>query len=163
MICLHIVYLQDTGIDDKIYTVSSNEAKRMNGFFNRIQRFMLGRNGFDRYNRFLFVVYIIISILSIFVHSLLYYLFQLSFAGYIIFRTLSKDLYHRTKENMMYYKISSSVKNFFVRQKNKIRDRKTHKYIKCKHCKAKLRVKRRKGKHNVRCPKCREEFSVTIR
>ncbi|MBR3972005.1 MAG: hypothetical protein IKJ83_03890, partial [Ruminococcus sp.] len=102
----------------------------MNGFFNRIQRFMVGRNGFDRYNRFLFVVYIIISILSIFVHSLLYYLFQLSFAGYIIFRTLSKDLYHRTKENMMYYKISSSVKNFFVRQKNKIRDRKTHKYIK---------------------------------
>ena len=37
----------------------------MNGFFNRVQRFMTGRNGFDRFNRFLFALYIILSIVSI--------------------------------------------------------------------------------------------------
>ena len=132
-------------------------------FFNRIQTFMAGRNGFDKFNRFLFAIYIILSIISIFVHSLAYYLIQLAFGGYIVFRTLSKDLYHRTKENASYCKYSTSFKNFFLRQKNKIRDRKTHRYIKCQHCKAKLRVKRIKGERNVRCPKCRGEFKVKIR
>ena len=135
----------------------------MLGFFNRIQKFMAGRNGFDRFNRFLFAIYIILSIISVFVYSFTYYLIQLTFAGYIIFRMLSKDLYHRTKENMAYYKVSRGVINFFIRQKNKIRDRKTHRYIRCKHCKAKLRVKRIKGERNVRCPKCRGEFKVKIR
>lgn len=135
----------------------------MNGFFYRIQRFMAGRNGIDRLNRFLFILYIILSFFSIFIHSLVFYIIQLSFAGFIIFRMLSKNLLHRSKENLFYIKIENAVKNFFIRQKNKVRDRNTHRYIKCKHCKSKLRVKRQKGKHNVRCPRCKQEFSVKIR
>lgn len=135
----------------------------MNGFFYRIQRFMAGRNGIDKLNRFLFILYIVLSFFSIFFHSLIFYIIQLSFAGYIIFRTLSRNLHRRSRENLFYIKIETSVKNFFIRQKNKVRDRKTHRYIKCKHCKSKLRVKRQKGKHNVRCPRCRQEFSVKIR
>lgn len=135
----------------------------MNGFFYRIQRFMAGRNGVDKLNRFMFVVYIILSILSIFIHSLVFYLIQLSFAGLLIFRVLSKNLYQRAKENAAYIKAETAVKNFFIRTKNRFRDRKTHRYIKCRYCKATLRVKRNKGKHTVRCPKCRQEFSVTIR
>ncbi len=135
----------------------------MNGFFYRIQKFMAGRNGIDKLNRFLFVVYIILAILSIFIHSLIFYLVQLSFAGVIVFRMLSKNLVLRTKENRIYMKLEASAKDFFIRQKNKFRDRKTHRYIKCKYCKATLRVKRNKGKHTVRCPRCRQEFSVIIR
>ena len=135
----------------------------MLGFFYRIQKFMADRNGFGSFNRFLFVIYIILSIVALFIYSPIYYLVQLALAGYIIFRTLSKDLYHRSRENLFYLKIHNSVRNFFIRQKNKFRDRKTHRYIKCKHCKAKLRVKRIKGERNVRCPKCRGEFKVKIR
>lgn len=135
----------------------------MNGFFYKIQKFMMGRNGMDRFNRFLFVLYLILCIVSIFVHNLIFYLIQWMFAGYIVFRFLSRNLTMRSKENRCYCSIRSSVLNFIIRQKNKIRDRKTHSYIKCKHCKAKLRVKRNKGNHTVRCPKCRQEFSVKIR
>ncbi len=146
-----------------IYMQTQQRGRFMNGFFYRIQRFMAGRNGFDKLGRFLFVLYIILSILSIFIHSLVFYLIQLSFAGFIVFRTLSKNLYRRSKENLLYIKAETAVKNFFIRNKNRFRDRKTHRYIKCTHCKATLRVKRQKGKHTVRCPKCRQEFSVTIR
>lgn len=146
-----------------IYIQTHRRGIFMNGFFYRIQRFMAGRNGFDKFNRFLFVFYIILSIFSIFIHSLLFYLIQLSFAGFIVFRMLSKNLYIRSKENLLYIKWETAIKNFFIRNKNRFRDRKTHRYIKCTHCKATLRVKRNKGKHTVRCPKCRQEFSVTIR
>lgn len=123
----------------------------------------MGRNGLDRFNRFLFIIYAVLIIVNAFVNSLIIYLLTLALAGYIVYRTLSKNLYRRGRENQGYMKAENAVKSFFVRQKNKIRDIKTHRYIKCKHCKAKLRVKRRKGKHNVRCPKCRQEFSVNIR
>ncbi len=135
----------------------------MNNFLYKIQQFMIGRNGIDRFNKFLFLIYALLIIINLFIHSLIIYLVALLLAGYIVFRTLSKNLYRRGRENQWYMKIETPVKAFFVRQKNKIRDIKTHRYIKCKHCKAQLRVKRRKGKHTVRCPKCRQEFSVNIR
>lgn len=135
----------------------------MYGFFMRIQRFMMGRNGMDKLNRFLFVLYILLCVVSIFVHSLIFYLIQWLFALYIVFRVLSKNLVMRSKENRIYCIARDAVVNFIIRQKNKVRDRKTHRYIKCKSCKASLRVKRNKGRHTVRCPRCRHEFSVTIR
>ena len=159
-----VILLPRLKYNDIIYTQHPDkEVWFMYGFFYRIQRFMAGRNGVDKLNRFLFVFYIVLSVFSIFIHSLIFYLIQLSFAGLIVFRTLSKNIYRRSKENLLYIKCETAVKNFFIRNKNRIRDRKTHSYIKCKHCKAKLRVKRNKGKHTVRCPKCRQEFSVTIR
>ena len=124
----------------------------MNGFFDKLQRFMAGRNGYDRLCLISFFVYTALVIANIFVHSLIIYIIEWLILGYIIFRMLSRNVYQRQRENM-----------FFVRQKNKIRDIKTHRYIKCKNCKAKLRVKRKKGKHNVRCPKCGKVFETNIR
>lgn len=135
----------------------------MNGFFWKLQRFMMGRNGMDHLNRFLFVLYLLLCIASIFVHNLIFYLVQWLFAGYIVYRFLSRNLVMRTKENRAYCKVRNAVVNFIIRKKNKIRDRKTHRYIKCKYCKAQLRVKRNKGTHTVLCPRCRQEFSVKIR
>ena len=135
----------------------------MYGFFYRIQRFMMGRNGMDKLNRFLFVLYILLCVVSIFVHSLIFYLVQWLFALYIAFRVLSRNLNMRSRENRAYCKLRDSVVNFVLLQKNKLRDRKTHRYIKCSHCKSRLRVKRNKGRHTVRCPRCRQEFSVRIR
>lgn len=134
----------------------------MNGFFAKLQQFMMGRNGLDRFCKFLFIVYALLVVVNLFVHSLILYVIELLIAGYIIFRMLSKNLYKRGKENQVYLKAESAVKNFFVRQKNRFRDIKTHRYVKCKTCKCQLRVKRVKGKHTVRCPKCRGTFDVNI-
>ncbi len=135
----------------------------MNKFFYRVQQFMIGRNGLDKLNRFLFVIYLILVLINIFISSLILYIIELMIAAFIVFRTLSKNLYRRQRENLWYINAESSVKSFFIRQKNKCRDIKTHRYIRCKCCKAQLRVKRRKGRHTVRCPKCKNEFSINIR
>lgn len=134
----------------------------MNNFLYKVQQFMQGRNGIDRLNKFLFIVYAIMIIVNMFLGSWILYLLELGLMGYIVFRCLSRNIVKRSRENMWYINIETPVKTFLVRQKNKIRDIKTHRYIKCPHCKAQLRVKRRKGKHTVRCPKCRQEFSVNI-
>ncbi|MGN0452827.1 MAG: BRcat domain-containing protein [Ruminococcus sp.] len=143
----------------------------MDGFFGKIQRFMVGRNGFDKLSGFLFIVYASLVVISFFlmifirsfIFSLVIYIVEVLLAGLIVFRVLSKNLYRRQRENLTYMKLEASVKNFFIRQKNRIRDFKTHRYIKCKNCKVFLRVKKNKGKHTVRCPKCKKEFNVNIR
>lgn len=136
------------------------------GFMQKIQQFMYGRNGFDSYSFFLFIVAIVISTANFFVWnywaSLILYVLQLLILGYAVFRILSKNIYKRSAENRRYQKIWNAVKSFLVLQKNRIRDIKTHRYRKCKYCKATLRLKRRRGKHTVRCPKCRGEFKVNI-
>jgi len=136
------------------------------GFFQKIQQFMYGRNGFDSYTFFLLILTLIISTVNFFVWgywaSLVLYIIQLLILGYAAFRILSKSVHKRSAENRRFQKIWNGVKNFFILQKNRIRDIKTHRYRKCRYCKATLRLKRRRGKHTVRCPKCRGEFKVNI-
>lgn len=139
----------------------------MNGFFDKIQRFMIGRNGLDKLTGFLFAIYATLVFVSFFVirfpiaHIVVYAL-EFILMLIIVFRTLSRNIYKRQKENRNFLCFSTAVKEFFTRQKNKIRDRKTHRYVKCKNCRAHLRVKNIKGKHTVRCPKCRNTFDVRI-
>ena len=136
------------------------------GFFQKIQQFMYGRNGFDTYTFFLFIVALAVSTANFFVWhywaSIIMYAVQLLILAYATFRILSKSVHKRSAENRRFVAIWTAVKNFFILQKNRIRDIKKYRYRKCKYCKATLRLKRRRGKHTVRCPKCRGEFKVNI-
>lgn len=123
---------------------------------------MVDRNGADRLCRFILFIYILLIIVNIFVNSLIITLITLALAFWCFFRMFSRNLYKRQKENLFYLKYADKVKSFFLRQKNRFRDRKTHKYIKCTYCKSFLRVKRIKGKHTVRCPKCSKTFDTKI-
>ena len=136
------------------------------GFMQKVQQFMYGRNGFDFFSFFLFIVAFIVSTVNFFIWnywvSLGLYIFQLLILVYAVFRILSKNTYKRSRENLRFRKIFESVKSFFKLQINRIKDIKTHRYRKCRYCKATLRLKRRRGKHTVKCPKCRGEFKVNI-
>lgn len=136
------------------------------GFIQRIQQFMMGRNGFDSYTFFLFIISLGVSTANFFVWdylaSIILYGVQLLILGYAAFRVFSKSVHKRSAENRTFLKIWNGFKNFFILQKNRIRDIKKYRYRKCKYCKATLRLKRRRGKHTVRCPKCRGEFKVNI-
>ncbi|MBQ8796074.1 MAG: hypothetical protein IJZ54_06595 [Clostridia bacterium] len=136
------------------------------GFIQKIQQFMMGRNGFDSFTLFLFIISLGVSSANFFVWdytaSLILYGVQLLILGYAAFRVFSRSVHKRSAENRMFLKIFNGIKNFFVLQKNRIRDIKKYRYRKCKYCKATLRLKRRRGKHSVRCPKCRGEFKVNI-
>lgn len=141
----------------------------MRNFRNKLISFMYGRNGMDKYNNFLFILYFIILILqwilSIFIPaglSLAFSLILLSLIAYITFRCMSKNIYKRQAENRRFLAISDRIKAYFRLQKNKFHDRKTHVYRKCPSCKAVLRLKKIRGKHRAVCPRCSKSFNVLV-
>ena len=126
-----------------------------------LYRFMYGRYGTDTLNKVLLFVYlgvvILFTVLSFFIAdavlSFVYFLVTLALAVTIFWRTFSRKIDKRRRENERFC-------GFFRLRRNKFRDRKTHIYRKCPSCRAVLRLPRAKGKHNVVCPRCKNRFSV---
>ena len=121
---------------------------------------MYGRYGADAFGRALLWVYLAVALASIFFRPL--YILATVLMVWMVFRILSKNIYKRQQENLKYLKLAGKVKGFLTLQKNKARDRKTHRYRKCPYCKAILRLPNKKGKHTVCCPKCKKDFKVKI-
>ncbi len=129
-------------------------------FREKLARFMYGRYGVDQLNRALLWGYLICAILAIFLSP--FYIVSLLMMIWMFFRIFSKNIYKRQLENQKYLKISGKIKGWFRLQKNKFKERKTHRYRTCPYCKATLRLPNKKGKHTVCCPKCRKDFEVRI-
>ena len=125
---------------------------------NALQRFMQGRYGSDQLNIALLVTAVVLSILnSIFsaifrawpamtIISWVLSVIVYALLGYELFRTLSRNIYKRRREN-----------RWFMLYWNRLRDRK-NRYFRCPQCKQAVRVPRNRGKINIRCPKCGEKF-----
>ena len=136
------------------------------GMREKIARFFYGRYityGFDRLSYVLFVVCLVISLLNLFIGSILLQFLETALFVYAVIRLFSKNIYARQKENRKAVEITDRFLNFFKLYKRKFDERKTHVYKTCPNCKANLRLPRRKGQHTVKCPKCKTDFSVNIR
>ena len=133
-------------------------------FRDKLARFMWGRYGIDGLYYGLFVTYIVTWILQYIVKpdflKAIISLIGLAALFFMVFRVFSRNIAKRRKENEKFMRIWTKTKNYFVLQKNKIRDFKNFTYKKCPACKANLRLPRKKGTHNVVCPKCRNRFEV---
>ncbi len=123
---------------------------------------MRDRYGHDRLNRDLLILTAVLYFLNIFIRSPISFIISMIPFGLYIYRALSKNINKRLYENRKYTEITGRVISFLKLQIRKIKEIKTHKYVKCPYCKAQLRLKRITGKHTVRCPKCKEEFKVSI-
>ncbi len=137
----------------------------MNSFFERLKykfmNFMSGRYGGDEFNKFLFVVYCVLLILSIFIHSYIFSAFIWAVVFYSLYRSFSRNISERDKENAKYLIIKNKTLKAFRLRKERFGD-KTHVYKKCPHCKVTLRFPRKKGKHNAVCPKCKKSMTVNV-
>ena len=131
----------------------------MYGFFQRLndklRKFMYGRYGIDELGTFLLTAGIIMAILSIFRP-----LAWLSIPALVVMvwsysRTLSRNFDKRRAELYAYKRISGNVRERTALIRRVFRERKTHKFFKCRMCRTRLRVPRGKGKIEVTCPKCR--------
>ena len=133
----------------------------MGKFTNKLTRFFWGRYGNDTLNKVLMAVYLIcvvtVSILSLFIQSVAFTLigWSVTLAVFVwsFYRTMSRNIYKRRRENERFC-------GFFKLRRNKFRDRKTHVYRKCPSCKVVLRLPKAKGKHFVNCPKCNNRFQT---
>lgn len=131
-------------------------------FLQKIAAFMQGRYGNDKLNTLLLIITGIIYIIYCFVRSPWLFVVCMIPFGLYIFRALSKNINKRVYENQKYLKIYNVVATFFKRQYLKIRDFKTHRYVKCPYCKSQLRLKKRTGNQKIHCPRCNEDFRKNI-
>lgn len=121
----------------------------------KMQQFMVGRYGSDRFSLFLSIAGMIFAFLGNFKTLRVLYFIGLAIIVYGLYRSFSKNFETRRKELNWYLRMSEKPRAEIKLFANKLRDRKTHKYFKCKSCKTVLRVPKGRGKIEVTCPKCR--------
>lgn len=135
-------------------------------FGERLARFFYGRNGLDKLNIFIMILSAALLFTSMFVFNAAAYIILRATAGLLIalylFRMFSKNIPQRQKENDAYVRIFSKVKEFFIRQYNRIKYRKEYRYRKCGKCGNYLRLKYVPGEHGVKCPRCGNNFKVKL-
>lgn len=138
----------------------------MRRFLEKFAYFMQGRYGNDSLNNFIAISILVLWAVNIFVFSftasLILDIIMLALMSLMLFRSFSRNINSRLRENRIFLKIFNPIKSFFKLNIKKFKERKEYKYIKCPQCKAQLRVKNKKGQHTVRCPRCKNEFMKKI-
>ena len=92
----------------------------------KLQRFMWGRYGNDRFNQFLMIVALVCLTLSFF-GLRIFYVLALALLVYAYYRMFSKDLSKRSAENQWYLKKEMKVRGWWQRKKKAIAGRKEYK------------------------------------
>lgn len=133
----------------------------------KLIRFMHGRYGNDKLNFALLCTYLVTWVLNIIiisnVISLVLDIISLLLLIIIVYRTMSRNVYKRQKENAAFLKYFGRLKQSCDLTINRYKDRHTHIYKKCPNCKAVLRLRKIKGEHTARCPKCNSKIEVKIK
>lgn len=127
---------------------------------DKIRKFFVGRYGQDQLGTFLVALAVISMVLRIITKANFYNVITLALLIYANYRVLSKNVYARSSENMLYLnyknKITKSVSWAYL----SIFGKDGYKYIKCKSCGQELKVPKKKGKIKVSCPKCKTEIVI---
>lgn len=124
----------------------------------KLREFMYGRYGTDKLSLALVIGGFVFYTLYVFTRFRLLYLVSLILYGIALFRTLSKNINARQRENMKFEQLLWKVKNWWTGVRADFEERKTYKHFKCPSCGQKIRIPRGRGKVEIRCPKCSNRF-----
>ena len=117
---------------------------------------MQGRYGVDDFSRFIMGVALTLIILTMVV-TILDFL-GIAAIVYAYFRIFSRNIQQRYAENQKYLQVTSKFRLRFNKEKNLMKQRKTHHIYSCPGCGQKIRIPRGKGKIEIECPKCHTKF-----
>ncbi len=120
----------------------------------KLARFMYGRYGTDRFGRTLIVGALVLLLISTFARSSLLYVLSVTVLLYTYFRTFSRNIQARYKEEMAYERFIGKFKKIPVIGKQF----QSYKIFKCPDCGQKIRIPRHKGRIEITCPKCKTRF-----
>lgn len=133
----------------------------MKGFLERLQWklsvMMQGRRGADTFSNFLVVAGIVLLFASLIPGLDLLSWVALIVLAYSLFRSYSKNIAARDRENATFERIVEKPRKQLSLMRKKWTNRKTTRYFKCKGCGQVLSVPRGKGTLRVVCPKCKTE------
>ncbi len=146
----------------------------MGNFKYKLARFFYGRYGMDALHNLLYGTAMVLMFLAL-VFTVLakaepalsyvsigMYAIALGLMGWSIFRSLSRNIAARRRENDWYLR----AKHKLFGRKPKVKlppDTAEHVFRACTHCRATIRLPRTKGKHTARCPRCQKRFRVRVK
>ena len=128
----------------------------------KLMRFMVGRNGNDQLNLFLYAVDAVLLIAATLIGGQIgrwMWVAVLALLGYIYFRMFSRNLTKRREENGKFLRMLYSVQAGLKIRREKWVQRKDYKFFTCPSCKTTLRVPRGNGKIKIVCRKCGNSFT----
>jgi|LFRM01.2.fsa_nt_gb hypothetical protein len=123
-----------------------------------LQRFMLGRYGYDDLSHFSTIFAVILSLISLFTRWRVLTLLALILLSFSTFRIYSRNIEKRAQENYAFLRVKGKLSRSFNQIKLQWDQRKTHRFYRCPACKQQLRVPRGKGHLIIHCPKCKTSF-----
>lgn len=146
-------------------------------FQEKLYRFMYGRYGNDELNPFLSIFSIVLVVADIVFQFVPMHVIAKNIVFYAIlasiiaifaittWRTLSKNVYKRRRENERFLNFSRSLKRIFTfntstKTRSHNQDSDVYIFRDCTKCSATLRLPRKKGRNKVKCPKCSHSFYV---
>ena len=136
----------------------------MKGFLERLQwklsGMMQGRRGADTFSNFFVVAGIVLLFASLIPGLDLLSWVALIVLAYSLFRSYSKNIAARDRENATFERIVEKPRKQLSLMRKKWTNRKTTRYFKCKGCGQVLSVPRGKGTLRVVCPKCKTETKL---
>ena len=127
----------------------------------RIQTFMIGRNGPDTLSRATSVLACLLLILSLPLRGIAGSILWLLAAVFLVFsywRMLSKNTLRRQEENQKYLQLVSPLTRRYSQIKTRLHQRKLYSFFKCPECGTVLRIPKGKGKVRITCKNCSYKF-----
>lgn len=130
----------------------------MKNFFHRmgdrVRQWMVGRYGMDELSTAMSIGALALLLLACVPKLRVLYLPALLLWGWALFRCYSRNLEKRQGERASYLRLKGRIRSWFQVKGKAWRERKTHRYYRCKQCHAVLRVPKGKGKIRITCPQC---------
>lgn len=141
-----------------------------------LRSFFHGRYGFDTLFYGLVIIQGVLIALawvaSVLGFSTVYYIcfyVQMALFVYTFYRTLSKKIDKRQRENARFMALLGKLKSKKAAKKQNPKASKKQSgqkrdcfFTSCPHCKANLRLPNVVGKHGVKCPRCGKDFDLEI-
>ncbi len=128
----------------------------LDNLYVNFSTFMVGRYGFDEFNRALTFASLFFLVLSMFGLGFLSYV-AFALIAYATFRSLSRNIDARMNENVKYLSFSKKPRAWWAQLNDRWIHRKTTAYITCPYCKKTFTVPKGKGKIRATCPHCHEQ------
>ena len=128
----------------------------------KLRRFLSGRYGTDQLCIALVIVSMAIALIGRIAESFFVQIPAYLLLIWALVRSTSRNFAARRHENEIFMRFWSPVEKWFRLQKNRFRDRKTHRYLVCPKCRNTLRVPKGRGEITITCPVCKERFDRKV-
>lgn len=123
---------------------------------------MYGRYGGDNLGRALLAAYFVLYLVGLLARWDALCVLSLLPAGWCVFRSLSRNIPKRRRENDKYLALTSPLRGWLRRRRQRRAD-KAHCYFKCPNCGQQLRVPRVSGKMKITCRACGTVFEEKVK